>query len=140
MNPIAFPTQSFGAAMNGGLSLSPGAGAGQPVSAADAGMGDLDTSTPGYRAKVERAAEQFEGFFIQEILQQMRRSMRDIDPDEAENSKRGEDDMTDMADTMLADTLSQRRAFGIADAILRQLLPARPDTLKPPVPPVALPK
>ena len=32
-------------------------------------------------------------------------------------------DMLDMADNMVADQLAGRRAFGIADAILRQLLP-----------------
>jgi peptidoglycan hydrolase FlgJ len=97
----------------------------QPISSALGAAATLDTSTPAYRTKVEHAAEKFEGFFIGEILQQMRRSMRDIDPDAAENSKRGENDMTDMADTMLADNLSHRHAFGIADAILRQLLPAK---------------
>jgi peptidoglycan hydrolase FlgJ len=97
----------------------------QPVSSALGAAATLDTSTPAYRTKVAHAAEKFEGFFIGEILQQMRRSMRDIDPDAAENAKRGENDMTDMADTLLADNLSHRHAFGIADAILRQLLPAK---------------
>lgn len=109
----------------------------------------LDTSSPAYRVKVQHAAEQFEGFFIEQILQQMRSSMRDIDPDAAHSSKRGENDMTDMADTMLADSLSHRHAFGVADAILRQLLPPGPETvaskpkelaLKSPVTPVALSK
>jgi Rod binding domain-containing protein len=32
--------------------------------------------------------------------------------------------MLDMADNMVADQMAGRRAFGVADAILRQLLPA----------------
>jgi flagellar protein FlgJ len=32
--------------------------------------------------------------------------------------------MLDLADTMVADKMAGQRAFGIADAILRQLLPA----------------
>jgi peptidoglycan hydrolase FlgJ len=127
------------AAMYGSLPLPERASAEQPIAGAADG---LDTSTPAYRTKVANAAEKFEGFFIEQILQQMRRSMREIDPDDGENAKRGENDMLAMADSMLADTLSHRRAFGIADAILRQLLPARspPAALKPPPPPVALPK
>jgi flagellar protein FlgJ len=32
--------------------------------------------------------------------------------------------MTDMVDNMLAGNMAQQRAFGVADAILRQILPA----------------
>jgi flagellar protein FlgJ len=34
--------------------------------------------------------------------------------------------MLDMADNLVADQLAGKRAFGVADAILRQLLPAAP--------------
>jgi flagellar protein FlgJ len=130
-------SRTVSAAMVGGPLPQPPASAEQPI----AGAAELDAS-PTYRTKVEHAAEKFEGFFIEQILQQMRRSMRDIDPDEAENAKRGEDDMLDMADGLLADSLSHRRAFGVADAILRQLLPDKPPpaAFKSPPPPVALPK
>lgn len=136
-NPIL--SRTLGTVMYGSLLVPERASADQPI----AGAADEPAApTPGYRTKVEHAAEKFEGFFIEQILQQMRRSMRAIDPDDAENSKRGENDMIDMADTMLADSLSHRRAFGIADAILRQLLPAKPQpaALKSPAMPVALPK
>jgi len=33
-------------------------------------------------------------------------------------------DMTDMVDDMLARNMAHQRAFGVADAILRQILPA----------------
>jgi flagellar protein FlgJ len=93
--------------------------------AATDGAAQTDLASPAYRAKLTQAAEKFEGFFVNQILQQMRKSMRDIDPDEATNSKHGEDDMVDMSDTLLAESLSQRHAFGVADALLRQLLPNR---------------
>jgi flagellar protein FlgJ len=103
---------------------------------------DQSGMAPEYRAKVKQAAENFESFFIEQILHQMRRSLREIDPDDAENAKHGDNDMLDMVDTMLADKLSQRHAFGVADAILRQLVPANPQDggLKVAPKPVALNK
>ena len=120
-------SQSLDAVLRGSLTP-PDPSAADPVrAAADLGAAPSDSNaSPAYRAKLTQAAEKFEGFFISQILQQMRRSMRDIDPDEAQNSKHGEDDMVDMSDTMLAESLSQRHAFGVADALLRQLLPNRP--------------
>lgn len=115
-------SQPIDATLHGRLALPEAASAEPIVRAAE----PENAQTPAYRAKVTQAAEKFEGFFVNQILQQMRRSMRDIDPDEAANSKRGEDDMVDMADTLLADSLSHRHAFGVADAVLRQLLPASP--------------
>ena len=46
--------------------------------------------------------------------------------------------MLDMADNMLADQMAGRRAFGVADAILRQLLPA-PQPSAPPATGAELP-
>jgi peptidoglycan hydrolase FlgJ len=88
---------------------------------------DSPAAPPQYRSKVTQAAENFEGFFIEQMLQQMRRTQREMDPDEADDAKRGDDDMLDMADTLLADSLSHSHAFGVADAILRQLLPPKKD-------------
>ncbi|HEV7814782.1 MAG TPA: hypothetical protein VGP06_06720 [Janthinobacterium sp.] len=88
----------------------PAAGAG---SAADAA----------YRAKATDAAVKFEGYFISQMLHQMRSSMSALAPkDSAENDPTNRD-MLDLADNMLADKLAGQHAFGVADAILRQLLP-----------------
>lgn len=101
-----------------------------------------------YRAQARGAAEKFEGFFIAEMMKQMRRSTRELGGDDAIFADRGNDDLLALADGMVADALSGQRAFGVADAILRQLLPAEAPTspvttpdvaaLNAPPPPVAL--
>lgn len=86
-------------------------------SASDGGM------TSEYRAKVHDAAEKFEGFFIAQMLRQMRQATREMAGEDSVYGSRVNQDMLDMADTKLADSLAGQRAFGIADAIVRQLLP-----------------
>jgi flagellar protein FlgJ len=76
-----------------------------------------------YRAKVQRAAEQFESFFISQMLRQMRSATREIAGEDSVYGSNNHKDMLDFADTAFADALSQQRAFGIADVIVRQLLP-----------------
>ncbi|MCW7536543.1 rod-binding protein [Aquabacterium sp. A7-Y] len=75
------------------------------------------------RAQAEAAAQKFEAFFITEMLRQMRRTTREMAADDSASNQRINEDMLDMADGRTADTLAGQRAFGIADAILRQLLP-----------------
>lgn len=82
-----------------------------------------DTVDPAFRAKATEAAVKFESFFIGHMLHQMRSGTRVLaDEDSALNNKVNQD-MLDMADNLVADQLAGRRAFGVADAILRQLLP-----------------
>lgn len=80
----------------------------------------IDAAT---QAKAVAAAEKFEGFFIAEMLRQMRRTSREAGGDGIFNS-RTHDDMLSMADDLMADALAKQHAFGIADLLLRQLLPA----------------
>jgi flagellar protein FlgJ len=77
-----------------------------------------------YRDKATKAAIQFEGFFISQMLHQMRSGTQEMAGDESVFNDPVNKDMLDMADTMVADKMAGQRAFGIADAILRQLLPA----------------
>ncbi|CAM3558818.1 flagellar biosynthesis protein FlgJ [Paracidovorax anthurii] len=98
------------------------------------------------RARTEEAARKFEAFFIAEALRGMRRSTREMASEDSIYRNRVNEDMLDMADTLVADALAGQRAFGIADVILRQLLPAQaaaapaaPGPLKPDGDPVALP-
>lgn len=85
-----------------------------------------DTVDPAYRAKATEAAVKFESFFIGHMLHQMRSGVRVLaDEDSAMNNKVNQD-MLDMADNLVADQIAGRRAFGVADAILRQLLPQPP--------------
>jgi flagellar protein FlgJ len=84
------------------------------------------TVAPGadYRTKATQAAVQFEGFFIAHMLREMRSGTREMAGEDSVFKDPINQDMQDMADTMVADKLAGQRAFGIADAILRQLLPA----------------
>jgi len=76
-----------------------------------------------YRAQASAAAEKFEGFFVHQMLRQMRASTREWAGEGSAVKDPVNDDMLDLADTLMADKLASQRAFGIADAILRQLLP-----------------
>jgi flagellar protein FlgJ len=79
---------------------------------------------PAYVAKATRAAIDFESFFIGHMLHQMRSATRELAAEDSVFKDPVNSDMLDMADTMLAGQMAGQRAFGIADAILRQLLPA----------------
>lgn len=84
-----------------------------------------DPAAAAYRSKATEAAVKFESFFIGHMLHQMRSGLRVLaDEDSAMNNKVNQD-MLDMADNLVADQMAGRRAFGVADAILRQLLPAQ---------------
>ncbi|NGZ87388.1 rod-binding protein [Duganella aceris] len=82
-----------------------------------------DSVDPAYRAKATEAAVKFESFFIGDMLHKMRDATRALAADDSPTKDRINDDMLDMADNLVADQLAGKRAFGVADAILRQLLP-----------------
>ncbi len=84
---------------------------------------DGDTVDPAYRAKATEAAVKFESFFISHMLHQMRDGVKALAADDSPSKKSINDDMLDMADNLVADQMAGKRAFGVADAILRQLLP-----------------
>lgn len=75
-------------------------------------------------AKATKAAIEFESFFIAHMLQQMRSGTREMAGDDSVFKDPVNRDMQDMADGMMARQLAGQRAFGVADAILRQILPA----------------
>jgi flagellar protein FlgJ len=83
-----------------------------------------DSGDPAYRAKATAAAVQFESFFIGQMLHQMRAGISDIASKDSPVKDQGNSDMIDLADNLVADKMAGQRAFGIADVILRQLLPA----------------
>jgi flagellar protein FlgJ len=78
-----------------------------------------------YRARVQQAAEQFESFYIAQMLRQMRSATREIAGEDSIFASNNHREMLDFADTAFADALAQQRAFGIADVIVRQLLPPK---------------
>ena len=79
---------------------------------------------PAYVAKATRAAVEFESFFISHMLKEMRATTREMADEDSVFKDRVNQDMQDMADGILAKQMAGQRAFGVADAILRQLLPA----------------
>ncbi|MEJ8673307.1 rod-binding protein [Chromobacterium amazonense] len=89
-------------------------GAEQPVAPA----------SPEYRKKAEKAAEMFEAQFVREMFKQMRKTTREVAGEDSVFAKSVNGDMLDIADGALADQLAGKRAFGIANLILAQLLPA----------------
>lgn len=77
-----------------------------------------------YRAKATEAAVKFESFFIAQTLHKMRDATKAMADDDSIYKDSINSDMLELADNLVADQLAGRRAFGVADAILRQLLPA----------------
>jgi flagellar protein FlgJ len=93
-----------------------------PVAAA------ADKPAPGspdraYVKQATKAAVEFESFFIQNMLHQMRESAKTLAPEDSPTKDPVNSDMIDMADKLLAGHMAGQRAFGVADAILKQLLP-----------------
>ncbi|MDK6079852.1 rod-binding protein [Massilia varians] len=82
-----------------------------------------DQPDPVYVAKATKAAVEFERFFISHMLKEMRSSTRAMAAEDSVFNNRVNQDMQDMADDLLAGNMAGNRAFGIADAILRQLVP-----------------
>ena len=87
---------------------------------------DADPAAAAYKKKASEAAVKFESFFIGHMLKQMRSSTKELAGDDSIYKDSINNDMLDMADNLVADQMANQRAFGIADAILRQLLPAAP--------------
>ncbi len=71
--------------------------------------------------KAKDAAEKFEAFFISEMMRQMRRAAREFGDDSRRD--RPADEMLDLSYSMVADKLAGQHAFGVADLILKQILP-----------------
>ncbi|SFU64438.1 hypothetical protein [Pseudoduganella namucuonensis] len=96
---------------------------------------DTDPASAAYRAKAAEAAVKFESFFIGKMLNQMRSANRQLAGDGEDGHRDSiNDDMLDMADNLVADQLAGRHAFGVADAILRQLLPTAAPAAPPALP------
>ncbi|MFC5509915.1 rod-binding protein [Massilia jejuensis] len=76
-------------------------------------------------ANATKAAVEFESFFIAQMLKDMRATTREMADEDSVFKDRVNQDMQDMADGILAKQMAGQRAFGVADAILRQLLPEK---------------
>ena len=89
-----------------------GASAGEAVKPAD----------PAYRKRVEEAAVQFEGLFIAQMLNEMKKATDQLKSDDS-GTDRTSDAMLDYANRAVADAIAHQRAFGIADTLVAQMLP-----------------
>lgn len=84
------------------------------------------------RQRTIEAAVKFEGLFVSEMLKQMRRGSAPLAGPDALFKASEDNPLLAMADTLVADAMAGQRAFGIADAILRQLLPGDSGRAQPP--------
>jgi flagellar protein FlgJ len=96
---------------------------------AQPGVANLDAVTPAaadaaHVASATKAAVEFESFFISQMLKDMRATTREMADEDSVFKDKVNQDMQDMADGILSKQMAGQRAFGVADAILRQLLPA----------------
>lgn len=76
------------------------------------------------RQRATDAAVKFEAQFIKQLLGQMRNATRELADEDSPLKKKTSEPMNDLADGLVADSLAGQRAFGIADLLLKQLLPA----------------
>jgi flagellar protein FlgJ len=95
-----------------------------------AGVDKPDAVTPAaedaaHLAKATRAAVEFESFFISHMLKEMRATTREMADEDSVFKDKVNQEMQDMADGILAKQMAGQRAFGVADAILRQLVPTK---------------
>lgn len=96
-----------------------------PVAPAVEGSGAAGATGEAARIKAQatRAAVQFEAYFIRQMLAQVRQAGRSLGAPEGGAAQRTGHELLELADGLVADTLAAQRAFGIADLMLRQLLP-----------------
>jgi flagellar protein FlgJ len=104
--------------------LPPGAGAAAGVRGAAPPVRPAAHASAADRASIEDAAVKFESFFVLQMLRQMRSGTRELAGEDSIYGGGANHELLDMADMLFADSLASQRAFGIADLIVRQLLPS----------------
>ncbi|MPV70259.1 hypothetical protein [Burkholderia sp. BE17] len=79
-----------------------------------------------YRKRVEDAAVKFEGLFIAQMLNEMKKVTDQLKNDDG-LADRSSEAMLDYANRAVADAIAKQRGFGIADTLVAQMLP--PDAM-----------
>lgn len=79
-----------------------------------------DPVAPAYDDRLQKAAEQFEALFLQQVLKQMRKA-GDVLRSEDSMRSREMDVMRDLYDAAVAENLAGQRQTGIADMLVKQL-------------------
>jgi len=83
-----------------------------------------DPNDAAFRARATTAALKFESYLIGSLLHKMRSATAALADPGSPFKNPVNNDMLDMTDNLVADQLASQRSFGIANTILRQLLPA----------------
>jgi len=73
--------------------------------------------------EVRKAATLLESHFLTMLLRELRTPLFDTERDEYFAPSRAEETFTSQLDEALGDSLAERRDLGLADLIIRQLLP-----------------
>ncbi|MEX8192235.1 hypothetical protein [Comamonas guangdongensis] len=74
--------------------------------------------------RLSAAAVKFESFFVAQMLKQMRQTTAALADSGSAINDRVNDSALSLAEQSVADSLAGHRAFGIADVLVRQMLPA----------------
>lgn len=96
------------------------------VLAGEAGHPPVAAAQAADEAIVQRltaAAVKFEGFFVAQMLKQMRQATAAMADSGSAINDRVNDSTLALAEQTVADGLAGQRAFGIADVLVRQMLP-----------------
>lgn len=98
------------------------------ISPARSPLSEVGATPAAPSATLGAAAEQFEAIFVARLLGEMRRATEALRDDRDGAGPLGQRDRTtdglhEWADTQVAQALASRRAFGIADTIIRQMTP-----------------
>lgn len=76
--------------------------------------------------RLTAAAVKFESFFVAQMMKQMRQATAALADSGSAINQRVNDSTLALAEQAVADGLAGQRAFGIADVLVRQMLPAAP--------------
>src|SRR5471032_2882621 len=85
-----------------------------------------DPTDPAFRARATEAALKFESYFIGSLLHKMRSATAALADPSSPLKNPVNSDMLDLTNNLVADQLASQRSFGIANTILRQILPPPP--------------
>ncbi len=80
-------------------------------------LGKPGASKARSEADLRKAAEEFEAYFVQQLMSQMRKAI----PSGGLLHSRGEDMFRDLMDEQLGKDIAQSHGFGLADSLYRQL-------------------
>ena len=73
--------------------------------------------------RITAAAVKFESFFVAQMMKQMRQATAALADEQSAVKDQVNDSTLALAEQTVADSLAGHRAFGIADVLVRQLLP-----------------